>query len=482
MSKFVNNVLKLLSGSAIAQLLGILLVPVVTRLYLPDDYGIYQLFISITTILGTVACLSYHMALMLPKEDDDSANVLALCLMFTPVVAVIGSLPFILFAEEIAELLNAPDLADYMFLIPVMVFLLGANTALNYWQTRRTRFGTLSVSRVVNSVSSKGVQIGVGASSATPFGLISGNVFGNLFSNIVLLHSLGKDKRPMGNISWKRMRELAVRYKKFPLITSWSSVSNAISLQVPSLMLSYFFTTTVVGYYSVANQVINIPIAFIGAAVGQVFFQKASEHMNRTGSVREIVSEVHGRLISIGVFPFLVLMVTGQEIFSFVLGVEWSEAGLYAMILAPWIFLVFVSSPMASIFSVLERQGVGLSFNILLLGSRFGTLLIGGMFFDPLMTLVLFSATGFIFWFWMNSYILRISGTRIKEELRSFFKYVLVGAGLILPVAISRTISPTIVHIMIVVAVTFVYYAFVLLNDDRLLAELRSLLRIGGAS
>ena len=79
-SSFATNVLKLVTGSVFAQGLGVLVVPIVTRLFAPEAFGVVALFASITGILGVVACLRYQLAIMLPKTDEDAANLLGVSL------------------------------------------------------------------------------------------------------------------------------------------------------------------------------------------------------------------------------------------------------------------------------------------------------------------------------------------------------------------------------------------------------------------
>src|SRR4030042_6696818 len=105
----------------------------------------------------------------------------------------------------------------------------------------------------------------------------------------------------------------------------------------------------------------------MGGSIATVFFQKTCIEKNLTGSIKNIVKKVHTRLISIGMFICLILMIMGPELFSFFLGAQWSIAGVYVRVLAPWFFISFISTPLFSIFAVLEKQGASLLFNISLL-------------------------------------------------------------------------------------------------------------------
>ena len=73
-SPFVSNVLKLTSGSIVAQGLGILVAPILTRLFVPEAFGVAALFASITSIIGVVACLRYELSIMLPKTNKEGGR------------------------------------------------------------------------------------------------------------------------------------------------------------------------------------------------------------------------------------------------------------------------------------------------------------------------------------------------------------------------------------------------------------------------
>lgn len=182
-------------------------------------------------------------------------------------------------------------------------------------------------------------------------------------------------------------------------------------------MLAYFYSTSVVGHFSLANQVVNLPMGIVGSAIGQVFFQKVSEvkNGNGEGNMKTIVSEVYNKLISIGLFPMILLMLLGEQIFTFAFGEEWGISGIYVRILVPWIFLVFLSSPITTLYNVFEKQKVWLIFSIALLASRIIALIIGGSHGTPEFALALYSFTGIAFWLWNNAYLLGLAGISKKE-------------------------------------------------------------------
>ncbi len=159
MSNFIANVLKLVSGSVTAQILGILLVPLITRIYSPDDLGIFQIFLSISGILVIFSTFSYQFAIMLPKTEEDSANIAFLCAILVTLVSLITALIVLLLPKDVEHILNAPGISKYLIYIPAITFFNGIFFVQNYWLSRKIRFGVIAGSRIVNTVSTKAFPV-----------------------------------------------------------------------------------------------------------------------------------------------------------------------------------------------------------------------------------------------------------------------------------------------------------------------------------
>lgn len=467
MSNFITNVLKLVSGSVTAQILGILLIPIITRIYNPDDFGIFQLFISISGILVIVSTFSYQLAIMLPKTEEDAANITSVCVVLVTLISILTGV-VVLFIPEDINIFNTPGISKYLPLLPVIIFLNGMFFVQNYWLSRKTRFGVIAGSRVSNTLTSKISQIGLAKMSVTPFGLIGGYIAGYAFADIVMLKGVKKDIQIFKKVSVKRMKEVAIQYKKFPLFSFWSSIANTISPQVPAFLLAYFYSTAVVGHFSLANQVVNLPMGIVGGAIGQVFFQKVSEvkNGNGEGDMKVIVGEVYNKLISIGLFPMILLVILGEQIFTFAFGEEWGISGTYVRILVPWIFLVFLSSPITTLYNVFEKQKVWLIFSMSLLVSRVVALVIGGRYGSPEFALALYSFTGIVFWLWNNAYLLGLAGISKKESLEVLIKYAIIGFAVSIPLILVELISSSFYVIIITAVITTVMYYAITLHED----------------
>jgi lipopolysaccharide exporter len=174
-------------------------------------------------------------------------------------------------------------------------------------------------------------------------------------------------------------------------------------------------------------------------------------------------------LISVGMFICLIVMILGPELFSFALGARWMTAGVYAQILAPWFFVLFISTPLFPIFAILEKQGASLWFNVSLLVSTIVVIYIGGLLGDPILGMLLLSSTGVIFWSWMNMYLLKIAGVSVCRAIREIIWYLVFGISVCLPLLIAKYYSVSLSLLLIIaVAMTIIYYIVVVYRDTQL--------------
>ena len=159
---FVQDVFTLTSVPIISQILGILLTPIVTRMYGPEAFGLANLLGSAVMILAVFSTMGYHGAIILPKNDSTATSIVMVCFFFIFCVTAISFLIMMVGKDIIAAKLEAPSLANYLWLTPIFVFFYGLYMTLRYWKTRVRRFDSLAVSRISEIVGRKTYQIAAG--------------------------------------------------------------------------------------------------------------------------------------------------------------------------------------------------------------------------------------------------------------------------------------------------------------------------------
>lgn len=348
----IGNVLKLFLGNSGAQVITFLAALVLARLYTPEQFGIFGVFLAISQILIPISCLGYEAAIVITNNVIEAYKVCFICFFINLIFSSSLYIPIFVFEDAICQLLNTKEIYPWIYLLPICVFLGGSFNALNYFNTKLKSYGDIAKSNIVKSFSCAFIQI-TGAVIKTGAGtLILGQVFMNLFGNIKLATTLLRS----GNISYLRtgLTELVNKHKKFPLFYSWGVLFNTISLNITNVLIKRIYTSSDVGYYSYSYRYISFPISMIATAVGQVYFQELSDA--KENNPTKVFFSTLGKLLLLGLPIFVCLYFIIEPGFVLAFGEKWRTAGELAKILVPLFFIRFVVSPLSMTLLVFEKQ------------------------------------------------------------------------------------------------------------------------------
>lgn len=407
---FSKNVLTLFTGSAVAQAIPILATPVLTRIFTPDDFGVLAVYIALVSFFAIISSGRYELAIMLPREKKDAGVIVKLSLVIAITVSVISLFIILFSGEYIAVWFKNERILKWIWLIPVSVFLTSIYQIMNYWNTRQKEFKTMAQARVTQSIGNVGTNVGLGYSIQGPFGLIAGQVIGQFLAAFLLVI-----KTPLNE--WKlimrskpdELKKQAILYKDFPLLNSSQVFVDMLQNTGVIWTISNFFSAGVLGFYSFTFRILKAPLGLIGSSTAQVFYQVASEKYANGEDIVELVSKTLKHFILLAVPVFSIIMIFGPEIFAFVFGENWREAGEYAQILSPWLFMNFLISSVSHVPLIVNRQKqgfyIGLVGNVLILLS----VISGGLLHDIKTGFILLSTTQVIFLSGVIWWYLRIS-------------------------------------------------------------------------
>ncbi|MEM8486607.1 MAG: oligosaccharide flippase family protein [Bacteroidota bacterium] len=363
-SGFIKAVSTLLSGTLVALIISYLAQPVLARLYTPEAFGLLDALVAIIALLVPFATLRYEDALMLPENEEEALGILGLT--FLLVLIVSGScLLLLLFKDSLIALL--PAAAQESTLLPHLLWIPPALAAIRFakltelWLNRKKAYAAISSGQVAQTGVMTAVRIVMAqfTNRMLPIGLISGYIAGYVASTIWYLRQITQLQkqffRGIGNGTY--IRFAARRYRRFPIYAMPSTLLNTLQSRLPVLLLLVFFGEAIVGYYGRAFALFAVPLSLIGYAISQVFFVEGADAI-RTKTLPQLTTKVHSRLITVGLFPTLALMLTGPEVVRLFLGAPWETAGVYLRWLAPWFFLASIASPLTRIFDLLEKQRI----------------------------------------------------------------------------------------------------------------------------
>jgi len=366
-SEFSRNVLTLMTGTTIAQAIPIAISPILTRIYTPEDFGVFALFFALTMIFGSIVNGRYELAIMLPSEDEDAINIAALGIIIAAVISTVLFVIILFFSQEIMHLLNNENIHHWLYLLPISVFLIGLFNVLNYFNTRMKYYKDLSKALIYKSLVLTVIQLSVGFIYQGAAGLISGLIISNFFGNMKLSKNIIQNKKLISSLSIIKMKTLAKRYINFPKFSMWSALASTSSQHLTSILISSFFSIATLGFYSLSEKVLGVPSTLIGRSIGQVYFQQASKEKQETGTSIVAFKSTIIKLLAIGLPFFGILFFIIEDLFSIVFGESWRTAGQYAQILLPLFLTRFIVSPLTLTAIIYEKNILDLLFQICLL-------------------------------------------------------------------------------------------------------------------
>ena len=354
----VHDILMAGSGSLFSQLIYIALTPVITRLYTPEHYALWALFISLFSILGTIATLRYELAIVLPKNEREGANVFTLSLLISLLLCLVFGTLLLQSSALILPLLGLESLRSvHIAYGSLLILTMGTFASCRAWCTRTGNFGLFATGGIMVSFCTALSQIGFGlAGLRSGEGLIYGSVLGQTLAALLLLVLILKrdSSKLLSHLSLSTMIRMLSTYKNYPLYMTPYTFVVVARARITIFILNAFGSKTEIGQFAFAEKILNLPVGLINNALRPVLFQRASQ--SDVKSVETFINQVLELLTKIIPPLWIFLFFFAEEIFAFVFGEEWRNAGAYGIWLSLPATIIALSGWMDRIFDVLGRQ------------------------------------------------------------------------------------------------------------------------------
>ena len=104
-------------GAIIAQILNVFILPIVSRIYSPEDYGLVAVYSSVIAILSQLSGLCYHQAIPLPKQKRYADALVFLSLIIQIVFVSLLSLLLFICGDLILDYISMKSLVQYKYFI-----------------------------------------------------------------------------------------------------------------------------------------------------------------------------------------------------------------------------------------------------------------------------------------------------------------------------------------------------------------------------
>ncbi len=388
----VKSVLSLAFGTAFGQAATFAAAPFLTRIYNPADFGNLALYVSTLSILTVAASLRYDLAIPMAKTDRHAINLLAVSLGFILfcAVAVFG----ILALASILLPLGSKPPSFLLTFLPIGVLAAATYQGLAYWATRKRRFQKIAVTKAQQGIGAAAIQLAFGLIQLTGTGLLIGHLAANTAGLGTLARDAWRNNKGLAkSVTLKRMAWASRKYCSYPKYSLWEGLANAASNFLPIILIASMTSAGTAGFFMLAQRILQAPLALIGSSVGQVFLANAPQHHSR-GELGRSFDKTVVTLAAMAAIPLLVTAVFGPQIFTFLFGQNWGQAGKFAAWMSPWIFLQFIASPVSIALTITGNQRSSLISQVAFLIIRPTAFLIATHLYSDEFAVIVFCISG----------------------------------------------------------------------------------------
>lgn len=360
MPEFFKHAIVMLSGAVLGQAIPLIISPILTRLYTPTEFGVFSSVVALAGILSVIVTLRFDLAVVLPHDRRDAANLIGLALLSSIGMCVGVWLIMVLLHPWLSALQMFHSLGAWWHAVPILALLIAVQQTFAFFANREKKYKAIASANVALQGLAAVIGIGIGYFFASKDGWINGLVIARVSGyalGVVFLYRalrlLWREYRPL--ISRQGMGNAAVAYRRFPCFNVPYSLAGVFSREFMVLALTSSSQLQAAGHYGFARLILNAPINFLTAALSQVFYREAAINVDTAGFRRFVLRLM--LVFAAGLTPMFALAGCWAEAgFAYLFGEGWRESGVFAAMLMPIALLsVFTSWP-ERIFEVRDRQ------------------------------------------------------------------------------------------------------------------------------
>jgi O-antigen/teichoic acid export membrane protein len=396
-NEYLKNISTIAGGVLLSQIITVGLSPILTRIYSPESFGIYAGFLAMVNILTVIATLRYENALVIVPEDSSAKSLKMFIVLFVFASSLTFFCLIFFFYSDISGFFFGSSYSHWIKWVPLMVFLNGTFYVFRNWLFRSKKFKYVSFGAVYKSVAINSILLLLALFSASPENFLIANIVAQSIETVYLyIKNNGHHRATFKGINFHEGIATLKKYKDFPKYNLTADLVNVYTVQNPVILLSIFFGVSTVGFFSITERVLAIPVKLISTSTLEVYKQKAAEDYSKNGNCKAIFLQTFKYLFFIAIVPTLGIGIASPYLFKLVFGESWIQAGLFAQFLSIKFFFQLTVRPLGFTLLIAGKQLWYLNWQIgLLLVTTLGLLL--GYYYQSANLSVLFYSIGYSF-------------------------------------------------------------------------------------
>nr|WP_246782097.1 oligosaccharide flippase family protein [Wohlfahrtiimonas chitiniclastica] len=376
-----RNIGILVGGTAFSQLIAILILPILTRIYSPEDFSTFAIYTAILSIITVIACLRFEIAIPIPKSDYEAQYLLLMSIISVFFITIVAIFILFIFQPQINTITDN-KLDNYLWLIPLGIFLAGLYNTFQYWATRQKNFTLIAKTRMTQSISGSFSQSIIGYIYLSPLGLLIGQII-NISSGIpkLIIFFYKSSKILPANLNIQDIKTTLQKYKKFPLYSTFEALADSASIQLPIILIAYYTIGAEVGFLMLALRLLSAPTALISNAIAQIYLADGAKKYHEK-KLKQFTYQTVILIAKISIIPFILIASISPYLIPFILGEDWHRTGVIISLMTPCFFLQLLSSPISMALHITNHQKTALVLQVISLIIRVGSIFIASALFS----------------------------------------------------------------------------------------------------
>ncbi|WP_318390411.1 lipopolysaccharide biosynthesis protein [Enterobacter sp.] len=368
-------IIKFISGNALSQIFLILGTPLITRVYNPNDFGVYSVILSIILILGVIGTGRYDQIMYKFQEENEWNECFNNGVIINLIVSTITLLAVIIINYH----LGIPKI--YLLLSP-LIFTFALIQLLTSLFSLHGNYKCIIYSNILRTLTLIISQFAFFKFNS--IGLILGLIFSQFMTLFFLIYIGLKSETLDYKFKWVKhgYREL--------IFSSVQSLSNSFSSQLPVLFIPQLYGMTLLGLYGLAMRLTQLPITFFTNAIRPYIMGELNRNINKKETVFSILWKSSASLLLLSIVGIIMISAFAESFFRVYAGDTWAYAGNIASILSIWLLVAFANVVATSYLTVNAKYLSLLLYDSVLLIMR-GGVIVFSFYYEMSFTAFLYS-------------------------------------------------------------------------------------------
>lgn len=325
--KVYGGLVSFFTGNILVQLIAILIMPVVTRIYSPSELGVYQFIMTVALILSPFINFSMNQAIV--KEVDifkrqELFSAAVKISIFSSILFIILFSLSLIFIDSSFDLSFGHFIATFLVMFLTSIFSL--TQALNLSEGKYKKY---SKSIVIQSLLSNLSKIFLGLFSSSSLSLILSICIGTILS--IKYGTESGFRRFWTNVRFDKVIDLLRLHQEFTLFLSVSTFIGIFINWHIVLVAPLFGNSYEVGLLALALMITRTPMYPFLTSISNFCYSELVQRKKKSKRYYNLLLTLSFIGAFVSVLATIILYFWGEELIGFVFGNEWKDAGLYAL-------------------------------------------------------------------------------------------------------------------------------------------------------